>query len=110
MKLSHTFHQGMQGVKGFLQRGYRSAKGFAEGLDTAVGAARKTDGIRSPILDSYLGSSHGESVKMALEGYEELKSRAVHAHGQGGRRISKFALRYPNSNLARIKLNDRACV
>ena len=100
MKLSHTFHQGMQGVKGFLQRGYRSAKGFAEGLDTAVGAARKTYGILSPILDSYLGSSHGKSVKKALEGYDELKSRAVHAHGQGEEAYRQIRAEVPQLNLS----------
>jgi hypothetical protein len=99
MKLSnHTIQQGLHGVKSFIQRGYHSAKGFAEGIDSAVGAARKVHGVLSPYLDSLIGSSHSKGVRKALEGYDEIKNRAVKAHGQGEQAYQKIRSEVPELN------------
>ena len=58
----------------------------------------KPCGILSPILDTYLGTSHGKGVKKALEGYDELKSRAVRAHGQGEEAFKQIRAEVPQLN------------
>lgn len=99
MKLSlQSVGQHLNGVKSFIQRGYHNAKGFAGSVDHAVSIARRTYSALSPFLDQ-LGVSHTPAMK-ALQGYDEIKSRAMQAHNRGEQAYQTVRQTVPEFNFA----------
>ena len=95
MKLA-TLHRGMNAAKSFMHRGYHATKSFLTDLDHGMNVARKTYSVLSPFLDQ-LGASH-KPVTKALEGYDQLKSRAVDAHTRGEQAYQAVRTRVPELN------------
>lgn len=97
MKLNaQSIHHGVNAVKSFLHRGYHATKSFLGDVDHGVSIAKRTYAALSPFLDQ-LGASHRPVMK-ALEGYDQMKARAVDAHTTGEKAFHSVRAKVPELN------------
>lgn len=83
----------MKGFARYVQRGYHNAKEIAGSVDHGISVAKRTLSALTPYLDQ-LGVSQAPAMR-ALQNYDEIKSRAMHAHSQGEQAYQSVRSRVP---------------